>query len=57
MMTEYERKMITIQKKRNDILQRIAEYELRRLNMEVVDNKPFDISDLPEEIDKEEEDA
>ena len=54
-MTEYERKMITIQKKRNDILQRIAEYEFKRLKMEVVDQKSFDISDLPEEIDKEEE--
>lgn len=54
-MTEYERKMITIQKKRNDILQRIAEYELKRLKMEVVDQKSFDVSDLPEEIDKEEE--
>lgn len=54
-MTEYERKMITIQKKRNDILQRIADYELKRLKMEVVDQKPFDVSDLPEEIDKEEE--
>lgn len=55
MMTEYERRMITIQKKRNDILQRIVDYEFKRLKMEVVDQGSFDVSDLPEEIDKEEE--